>query len=383
MADPSNMSLKGLATWAQTAGNGVRADIATKLGTTNVGANDKPIYLVNGTPTACSGSLGGVPVGTILPYGGTSLPAGFRWCDGTYLLRTDFAELYAVIGVRYGSKSGSDFRLPLLTENQFLEGSTTPGTYKEAGLPNITASVYPVDSDEGPFPGKCGATGAISTWKNGNNGSDGSGMGGAYNFDFDASRCSTVYGNSSTVQPKSVTVRYIIKYTNAAPGKDITITKTFTGVLPPTGTVIAWAGTSNVWPEGFLRCDGAAYSRTTYSALYSVIGTTYGYTSSSNFKVPNLQSRFIQGAEGNAVRSDIPAGLPNITGMFGGDGLVGFSSVLVTDGCFYKYQDRGTGCRYHDDSADVGFDASRSNPIYGRSNTVQPPAVAMQYMIKY
>ena len=29
------------------------------------------------------------------------------------------------------------------------------------------------------------------------------------------------------------------------------------------------------------------------------------------------------------------------------------------------------------------FDASLSNPIYGNSNTVQPPAVVMNYIIKY
>ena len=46
-------------------------------------------------------------------------------------------------------------------------------------------------------------------------------------------------------------------------------------------------------------CNGTSYSRTTYSSLYSVIGTTYGSTSSTTFKVPDFISRFPIGTSGN------------------------------------------------------------------------------------
>ena len=43
-------------------------------------------------------------------------------------------------------------------------------------------------------------------------------------------------------------------------------------------------------PKGWKICDGSSLSTTTYSALYAVIGTTYG-CSGSNFSLPNLKGR--------------------------------------------------------------------------------------------
>ena len=45
-------------------------------------------------------------------------------------------------------------------------------------------------------------------------------------------------------------------------------------------------------PTGYLFCNGQAISRTTYSRLFSVIGTIYGNGDGVNtFNVPNLQGR--------------------------------------------------------------------------------------------
>ena len=41
-----------------------------------------------------------------------------------------------------------------------------------------------------------------------------------------------------------------------------------------TGTILSWSDSSI--PTGFLECTGAAVSRSTYSALFAVVGTTYG-----------------------------------------------------------------------------------------------------------
>jgi hypothetical protein len=40
-----------------------------------------------------------------------------------------------------------------------------------------------------------------------------------------------------------------------------------------TGTILPWSDSSI--PTGFLECDGSAVSRSTYSGLFAVIGTTY------------------------------------------------------------------------------------------------------------
>jgi microcystin-dependent protein len=59
-----------------------------------------------------------------------------------------------------------------------------------------------------------------------------------------------------------------------------------------TGIVVPW-GTASV-PSGFLACDGSAVSRTTYSALFAVVGTTYGVgDGTTTFNVPNLAGRTV------------------------------------------------------------------------------------------
>ena len=63
----------------------------------------------------------------------------------------------------------------------------------------------------------------------------------------------------------------------------------------PTGAVSAYAGSTA--PTNWLLCDGAAISRTTYAALFAVIGTTYGTTSSTDFKVPDMRGRVVAGQD--------------------------------------------------------------------------------------
>jgi len=64
-----------------------------------------------------------------------------------------------------------------------------------------------------------------------------------------------------------------------------------TGItLVETGTIIPWP-TSSV-PTGYLDCDGAAVSRTTYADLFAVVGTTYGTgDGSTTFNVPDIKDR--------------------------------------------------------------------------------------------
>lgn len=49
-------------------------------------------------------------------------------------------------------------------------------------------------------------------------------------------------------------------------------------------------------PSGYLKCNGAAISRTTYAALFSAIGTTFGAgDGSTTFNIPDLRGEFIRG----------------------------------------------------------------------------------------
>ena len=168
--------------------------------------------------------ISSIPLGTILPYSANTLnpPAGFLFCDGSAISRTMYADLFALIGTLYGSGDGSTtFNLPNLIGNKFLEGYSSAGTSKNAGLPNIvgqvryTAATFASTSLN--QAGAYGGTGAfadsvindatcnVSYMSNSSNPNRG------ISIYFDASDSNSLYGNSNTVQPSSLTVRYIIK----------------------------------------------------------------------------------------------------------------------------------------------------------------------------
>ena len=62
----------------------------------------------------------------------------------------------------------------------------------------------------------------------------------------------------------------------------------------PTGVIMIYS--SDIVPFGWLECNGDAVSRTTYSKLFSVIGTTYGSgNGTTTFNLPDLRGEFIRG----------------------------------------------------------------------------------------
>lgn len=61
------------------------------------------------------------------------------------------------------------------------------------------------------------------------------------------------------------------------------------------GSIKAWAGAAV--PAGWLDCNGAAVSRSTYAALFAEIGTAYGAgDGSTTFNLPDFRGRSIVGA---------------------------------------------------------------------------------------
>lgn len=71
------------------------------------------------------------------------------------------------------------------------------------------------------------------------------------------------------------------------------------GANIPIGTVVPFAG--SVVPSGWMLCDGSAISRTTYAALFAVIGNSWGagdYT--TTFNLPDMRGVFMRGLDGSA-----------------------------------------------------------------------------------
>ena len=76
--------------------------------------------------------------------------------------------------------------------------------------------------------------------------------------------------------------------------------------------------------------------------------------------------------------------MPNITGSFYGRGLAYSQESMTATGCFYK---SAGGSHIPQTASGTGtvlnMDASRSNNIYGKSSTVQPPTLALIPQIKF
>lgn len=69
------------------------------------------------------------------------------------------------------------------------------------------------------------------------------------------------------------------------------------------GMISQYAGATS--PNGWLICDGSAVSRTTYSSLFTAIGTTYGTgNGSTTFNLPNLKGRVVVGVDAAQTEFD-------------------------------------------------------------------------------
>ena len=148
----------------------------------------------------------------------------------------------------------------------------------------------------------------------------------------------------------------------------------------PTGTIITFTVTTA--PAGYLKCNGAAISRTTYAKLFAAIGTMYGAgDGATTFNLPDMRDRFAEGAGGTySVGTYLEAGLPNITGIF-----TTHNHYPYLTGPFSSAGTNGVGLGYAETSPvlKIKMDASECSAIYGKSNTVQPNSLVFYYMIKY
>lgn len=96
--------------------------------------------------------------------------------------------------------------------------------------------------------------------------------------------------------------------------------------LVPTGEVAVFA--RNTAPSGWLKANGALVSRTTYSSLFSVIGTTFGVgDGSTTFGLPDLRGEFIRGwDDGRGVDSG------RVFGSVQADAMQGHTHLRRIDG---------------------------------------------------
>lgn len=126
----------------------------------------------------------------------------------------------------------------------------------------------------------------------------------------------------------------------------------------------------------YLYCDGSIFDAAKYPKLYAILGIN---------QLPDLRGRFLEGNDlGGQI---IEAGLPNIVGKINffksWELILGYSGALEaapdnnTDDLSGHNSLRISSAYHH-----ITIDASRCSSIYGKSNTVQPPAVTVRYYIR-
>lgn len=83
----------------------------------------------------------------------------------------------------------------------------------------------------------------------------------------------------------------------------ITVGGTDVASLTPPGVITQYAGSTA--PTNWLICDGSAISRSSYSALFAIIGTTYGAgNGTTTFNIPNLKGKIPVGLNSSETEFD-------------------------------------------------------------------------------
>ena len=138
-------------------------------------------------------------------------------------------------------------------------------------------------------------------------------------------------------------------------------------------------------PDGWLLCNGAAVSRTTYAKLFAAIGTRYGSgNGSTTFNLPNFNGRHVLGTTNTGnLGSYVSAGLPDITG---GAFFYGVETIEDTYGAFGANMSKTHNYAGHtvgDKSwPELRLYASNSNGIYGQSYSVSVAAAYSLIIIR-
>lgn len=157
----------------------------------------------------------------------------------------------------------------------------------------------------------------------------------------------------------------------------------------PAGSVTAFAG--GTAPTGWLECNGAAVSRTTYAALFGAIGVTYGNgDGTSTFNLPDLRGEFIRGWDhgkgtdaGRAIASAQGDQLQTHEHAVWNP-LHNTWATVTNDG------PTSVDTAYQDTIADPGDSSITANVLRAKDLTVgnsgtetRPRNVAMMYIIKF
>jgi microcystin-dependent protein len=176
-------------------------------------------FVSQGIPTTTppvSGDIGNslVPIGSILIYGGTSLPSGYLWCDGSSYSTSTYSRLFSVLNYTYGG-SGNLFNVPNLSTRIPIGAGTQSNmtiNYQGVGVNSggnlkIASTQLPDHTHDPPS----GSTGYVTSKSSGNPqfASSSTGLSFVYNSPTTGGVDGTIGGD---YLPPFTVVNYIIKF---------------------------------------------------------------------------------------------------------------------------------------------------------------------------
>ena len=160
---------------------------------------------------------------------------------------------------------------------------------------------------------------------------------------------------------------------------DITVSE---GAQPGDYKMIA----GNTIPDGWLLCNGAAVSRTTYAELFAAIGTRYGSgNGSTTFNLPNFNGRHVLGTTNTGnLGSYVSAGLPDISG-YATSGII-WRSAWGNSGALWTEDTGNSLTKSYDYGPDpivrIRMRAGAYDGTYGSSSSVSVAAAYVLMIIK-
>lgn len=174
----------------------------------------------------------------------------------------------------------------------------------------------------------------------------------------------------------------------------------------PIGTIFSHVSSNP--PAGAVLLSGQTLAQSDYTEFYNYIINDkdnirvisnddyedeikqYGFCGAfvineNEVRLPNYKNAFLMGGNSTNNGTAVEAGLPNITGKWTEINHYGRVSTEGALSHTYSHESAGT-----TDGGDYGnrgpiyfyFSAANSNPIYGNSDTVQPPAICVNYYIQ-
>jgi len=155
-----------------------------------------------------------------------------------------------------------------------------------------------------------------------------------------------------------------------------------------TGALLMWPTASA--PSGYLNCDGTAVSRTTYAALYAVVGTTFGVgDGSTTFNLPNYTNRMPYGTTIGATGGSADAVVVSHThtaSVTDPGHVHAMGQIYTNTGCGSSPTVSNAACgaapSYNSNSATTGISVSNSTTGVSGTNANLPPYLGINFIIK-